>query len=82
MGTSLPVLLTQLLSSISLAAGEFTPSMRLTLMNKSGLLALSGHSDSRDIEDGAHAGDRTPACTDATIVRLSSLEVGPGYARL
>ena len=29
-----------------------------TMMNKqSGLLALSGHSDSRDIEDGAHAGD-------------------------
>ena len=30
-----------------------------TMMNKqSGLLALSGHSDSRDIEDGAHAGDK------------------------
>ena len=29
-----------------------------TMMNKqSGLLALSGHSDSRDIEDGAYAGD-------------------------
>lgn len=29
-----------------------------TMMNKqSGLLALSGHSDSRDIEDGAQAGD-------------------------
>ena len=29
-----------------------------TMMNKqSGLLALSGHSDSRDVEDGAHAGD-------------------------
>ena len=30
-----------------------------TMMNKqSGLLALSGHSDSRDIEDGAQAGDK------------------------
>ena len=30
-----------------------------TMMNKqSGLLALSGHSDSRDIEDGSHAGDK------------------------
>lgn len=30
-----------------------------TMMNKqSGLLALSGHSDSRDIEDGAHVGDK------------------------
>lgn len=30
-----------------------------TMMNKqSGLLALSGHSDSRDIEDGAHSGDK------------------------
>ena len=30
-----------------------------TMMNKqSGLLALSGHSDSRDIEDGAHTGDK------------------------
>ena len=46
-----------------------------TMMNKqSGLLALSGHSDSRDIEDGAHAGDeRCRLALDMFYYRTSQL---------
>ena len=46
-----------------------------TMMNKqSGLLALSGHSDSRDIEDGAHAGDKDCLLTlDMFYYRTSQL---------